>query len=198
MQADGLVLAGGKSRRMGGEHKGNLVYHEQTFQEHVIRELKKETDFVFLSYASHVQGSYPGCQILMDEMPGIGPVGGVYSGLKHSSQGMIMVAACDMPLLDIEIYRYLYQELKAEEKISTHIYDGVIPLINGKLHPLTAIYRRTALKILEEQIRVQNYRMTDAVKRMDIFYVDLTDKPLYIQMLRNINTLEDYEQLVKG
>ena len=33
MQADGLVLAGGKSRRMGGEHKGNLVYQPK-FKNH--------------------------------------------------------------------------------------------------------------------------------------------------------------------
>ena len=198
MRADGLVLAGGKSRRMGGEHKGNLVFHEQTFQEHVIAELKKEADCVFLSYASCVHVDDGGCQILMDEVPGIGPVGGVYSGLKNSRQEMILVAACDMPLMDIAIYRYLYQKLEEEETMNEHVYDGVVPVTEGKMHPLTAIYRRTALKVLEGQIRVQNYRMTDAVKKMDIFYVDLTDEPRYIQMLRNINTLEDYEQLLKG
>ena len=41
MQADGLILAGGKSTRMGGRHKGDLFFQEQTFLERIIEELKK-------------------------------------------------------------------------------------------------------------------------------------------------------------
>ena len=198
MKVDGLILAGGKSRRMGGGHKGGLIYHEQTFQEHVIKEFEKEADTIFLSYASQIYDSYPGCRIVMDEMPGIGPMGGLYVGLKNSGQEMLMVAACDMPRLDIEIYRQLYKKLTEEEKRKSHTFDGVVPVTEGKMHPLAAIYRKRALHILKEQINVQNYRMTDAVKKMDIFYVDLSQNQVYAKMLCNINTMEEYLELVKG
>ena len=49
MKADGLFLAGGASRRMGGNHKGNLMFQGQTFQEHIISELKKKAETIWIS-----------------------------------------------------------------------------------------------------------------------------------------------------
>ena len=43
MQADGLILAGGKSSRMGGEHKGNLIYGGETFTQILVKELNRGT-----------------------------------------------------------------------------------------------------------------------------------------------------------
>lgn len=196
MRAEGLVLAGGKSRRMGGHHKGDLKYQEQSFQNHVIAELGKLTDRIFLSYGSVSHGEYPGCRIVRDTYPEIGPVGGLCAGLEHSEYEMIMVAACDMPLLNAELYRYLWERLSEKEAEREKKFDGVVPVTKGKMHPLAAIYRTSALRILEQQIEQSNYRVTDAVKAMDILYVDVTENVGYVQMLRNINTGEEYQKLV--
>ena len=196
MRAEGLVLAGGKSRRMGGHHKGDLKYHEQSFQDHVIAELRKLTDKIFLSYGPVSHGEYPECQIVRDKYPEIGPVGGLCAGLEHSEYGMLMVAACDMPLLNADLYRYLWKSLSEKEEEREKEYDGVVPVTEGKMHPLAAIYRASALRILEHQIEENNYRVTDAVKAMDILYVDVTENVDYVQMLRNINTGEEYQKLV--
>lgn len=42
IQADGLILAGGKSSRMGGHHKGSLTYKDETFTKILVRELKRK------------------------------------------------------------------------------------------------------------------------------------------------------------
>lgn len=196
MRAEGLVLAGGKSRRMGGHHKGNLKYHEQSFQDHVIAEFGKLTDRILLSYGSVIHKEYPECLIVTDKYPEIGPIGGLYSGLEHSEYEMLMVAACDMPLLDAELYRYLEECLSEKEAGRETGFDGVVPVTAGKMHPLTAIYRTSAIRVLEHQIKENNYRVTDAVKAMDILYVDVTEKENFVRMLRNINTGEEYQKLV--
>ena len=80
MQADGLILAGGKSTRMGGRHKGDLVFKEQTFLERIIEELKVEAETVWISYGTLIRREYPGCQIVQDEYPDRGPIGGFHAG----------------------------------------------------------------------------------------------------------------------
>ena len=196
MRVEGMVLAGGKSRRMGGHHKGNLCYHEQSFQDHVIAEFRKLTDRILLSYGTVIHKEYPDCETIKDVYPEIGPIGGLYSGLKQSKAELLMVAACDMPLLDARLYQYLLKKLSEEENRTEDCYDGVVPVTGEKMHLLAAVYRKSALMVLEKQIKERNYRVTDAVKAMNILYIDITEEREYEKMLRNINTEEEYQKLV--
>ena len=82
MQADGLILAGGKSSRMGGEHKGNLTYGGETFTQILVKELNRGTENVWLSYGENIQGMYDGCKIVQDIHADCGPIGGLHAGLK--------------------------------------------------------------------------------------------------------------------
>jgi molybdopterin-guanine dinucleotide biosynthesis protein A len=195
MCIDGLILAGGKSSRMGGRHKGNLRYHEQTFQEHVIEEFQKEAEEIFISYGDKVQEECPGCQIIMDEIKGIGPIGGLCEGLKNCRKDLVMVAACDMPLIRIDIYRDMYQKLKEEETLKEEQYDVALPVVEGKTHPLAAIYRVTALPTIEKQIQEKDYRLMNAIGKMHVLYIDMTNRPDFRLMLSNINTVEEYQRL---
>ena len=54
MRADGLILAGGKSTRMGGAHKGNLMCGNETFTMRLIREMQKEAQQVWISYGEKI------------------------------------------------------------------------------------------------------------------------------------------------
>ena len=46
---DLLILAGGKSRRMGGRHKGNLILDGESFTQRLIRELGDGAEHIYLS-----------------------------------------------------------------------------------------------------------------------------------------------------
>lgn len=188
MQADGLILAGGKGTRMDGKYKGGLIYGEETFMDHLIREMKKEAGKIYVSYGTHVQETYDNCIVIMDEYVDCGPIGGLHAGLKMCEQEMIMVAACDMPLLKIELYRFLWEQMEPYDQ-------GVVPVAEGRIHPLAAIYKKEIMQIVEEQIEEQDNRLTGVLDRLNIRYVDLSDYPKLLRMLQNINTVTEYAGL---
>lgn len=196
MQAEGLILAGGRSTRMKGLHKGNLLYKKKTFTQILEAELKKEVSRVSISYGVERKEYAGECRIIMDIYPGCGPIGGIHAGLRECMDEFLLTAACDMPLLKIELYRYLYDALLRKEAQGIS-YDGAVPIADGQIHPLSAIYKRQAGGVMEEQILDGNYRLRDALSRMNILYADITEQKIYVQMLRNINTLKEYERLIK-
>lgn len=188
MQADGLILAGGKGTRMDGKYKGGLKYGEETFMNRLMRELQKEAGKIYVSYGTHIHETYDGCMVIMDEYVECGPIGGLHAGLKMCEQEMIMVAACDMPLLGIELYRFLWEQIEPHDQ-------GVVPVAEGRLHPLAAIYKKEIMQIVVEQIEEQDYRLTGVLDRLNIRYVDLSEHPKFLRMLQNINTVTEYAKL---
>lgn len=200
IQADGLILAGGKSSRMGGHHKGSLTYKDETFTKILVRELKKEVQTVWLSYGREIKEYMNGCRIVRDIYNNSGPIGGIHAGLKVCGSDILLVAACDMPFLKIDLYYYLYEALSREEMGDCFIalaarYDGCVPVIDDRVHPLAAIYRKSAVKVLEEQIRDKNYCLRDALRKLDILYLDVTGESRFIRMLQNINTVQEYNAI---
>ncbi len=192
---DGLILAGGKSRRMERKYKGGLVYQGKSFLEHMIEVFKEEADTVLISYGEEIYREFEGCRIIKDIYPGCGPIGGLHAGCVEKGSTYIMAAACDMPLLGIELYHFLMQEMERRETERGRTADGIVPIGNGKFHPLAAIYRKQIGVILKEQIEAGEYRLRKALDRLDILYVDISGNERLCRMLRNINTMEEYRCL---
>lgn len=195
--------------RMGGRHKGDLVYRNHTFIEHIIREFKKETEVILISYGKEIHREYEGCKTLTDIYPDCGPIGGLHAGCSHlwppicrpsalpeeGDSESVMVAACDMPFLEIDLYRFLKREMEREEYRRSHPVDGVVPIAGERVHPLAAIYKKRAGAVFQEQIAAGEYRLTEALKRLNILYVDISENVEKCGMLRNINTIREYERL---
>lgn len=196
MQAEGLILAGGRSRRMGGIHKGILTYNGETFTQRLINELRREIVCVRISYGSEVREDYGGCPIVMDIYPGCGPMGGIHAGLESCESQWLAVAACDMPFLKARLFCFLMDRL-SKTKGEGIDCDGAVPVLGGRIHPLAAVYQTGTAGIFEGQIRKGNYRVQDVLKRLNILYVDLTGQKIWEKMLQNINTAEEYEGLAK-
>ncbi len=182
---DALILAGGKSSRMGGIHKGNLRIGAESFTQRLVNELKAHCQQLFLSYGSSVQQEYEDCCIIRDEYADCGPMGGLHAGLKACNSDILLVAACDMPLLRWDLYSFLLTQLEE--------YDAVIPVADGKIQPLAAVYTKALLPVLEANLKLGNYRLMSALEQINIHYVEL---PQFAAMLRNINTVEEYTALL--
>lgn len=197
MTMDGLILAGGKSTRMGGKHKGDLLYRDQTFTERIVQQFRKNAAHIWLSYGEVPGKAYEGCSVITDIYPGLGPIGGIYTCLTRCQSEAVMVAACDMPLIGAELFQYLSGRLDEEEKRSGIAYMAAVPVVEGRMHPLAAIYRIKIKERLKEQIMEKNYRIRDAFRAEDVLYVDLTREEKYRNMLRNVNTVEEYKQLTE-
>lgn len=196
---DGLLLAGGKSSRMGGRHKGELIYEDKTFTERMINEFAKEAETIWISYGDRIHYTDDRCRIVRDIYPGCGPIGGIHAGLTACRADEVMVSACDMPFLKIELFRYLKKRLEDAENQEKEGYDGVVPVFNGRIHPLSAIYRKeNVLNVLEMQIIAGNYRIRDALNQLHVLYVDVSTNMEFAKMLQNVNTVEEYQKLVNN
>ena len=185
---DGLILAGGKSSRMKGKHKGFLVYENETFMERLIIEMNISADRVWISYGKENYGNYDGCAVVTDEYPGCGPMAGIQACLNVCQADAVMVVACDMPFIKSELFTYLYENLGE--------YDGVVPITKERIHPLAAIYQKSILPVLTEQLGSGDYRLRDALKKLNILYLDVSKQEEYLRMLQNINTVEEYQKLL--
>jgi len=94
----GLVLAGGKSIRMG-QDKGALNFHGKAQRDHVAQLLDQCCEQVFLSGRSE-QAFASDQAVIEDVFLGLGPFGGLLSAFKAFPDAAWLVVACDLPLLD--------------------------------------------------------------------------------------------------
>ena len=96
----GLVLAGGKSQRMG-QDKGLMDYHGLPQREHVFQLLRKFTDHVFMSCRPEQQSEFEGkFETIQDSISGLGPFGALISAFREHPNHAWLVVACDVPLVN--------------------------------------------------------------------------------------------------
>ena len=196
------ILAGGKSRRMNGQHKGALLTSEgRTFTEQITSQMFSLSDCIYLSYGDTICIEIDGCRIVTDRYPGCGPIGGLEAVLSQAGEDRrkaVMISACDTPGIKAELYLFLLERL---EQVSTEDafeeWDGVVAVSDDRIHPLTAIYSVRAAEIFAKQIKERNFRLRDVLRKLRILYVDLKGSR-YEDMLTNINTKEEYEAHMRG
>lgn len=176
----GIILAGGKSSRMGSD-KGLLKLEYKTFVERVIEAMKPLVDEIVIVSNNSDYDQF-GYLRIEDEIEDSGPLAGLYSGLKHSNSEFNMVLSCDIPMIKTEILQKLI-ESDFENYEVTQIES------NYKTMPLIAIYKKdclnTCLKLLEQGER----RLRYAVNQMNTNTIKIASN--YESMVKNVNTKDD-------
>ena len=184
-----VVLAGGKSRRMGRD-KLELALGVQTLLESVINRFKEEFDDVFLSIADIKK--YPDIEArrLVDILPGAGPMSGLHAALKLLPEEGVFVVAADLPYACPKTAKRLIEFCGEKEAC-------IIRLPDGKLEPLFGYYRKSLLPKCEEAIKSGDYRLSKIIFGADTLFVAphelgaLWDE----RLIMNINHPEDYEKV---
>ncbi len=132
MNFSAVILAGGKSSRMGRD-KAWLEAGGQSLlarQIGLVRELGAAE--VFISGRADADYSEFGCRVLLDKFPDAGPLAGIERALDATTSPLLFVLAVDMPEMSVEFLRR--QAAGCSENI------GAIPRINGNIEPLAAFY----------------------------------------------------------
>ena len=179
MAVSGFVLAGGKSTRMGRD-KALLDWHGRTLLDHMIS---------LLSEAAHpvqVVGRAP----LPDQLPGLGPLSGIATGLEASSTDANLFIAVDLPHLTADFLKYLRRRLENSSypllacKIGTDY-----PLCLGVWRPmLPEIKRCLSAGFLSVRGLIES-NATEVISEDD-----LRLSGIETTIFRNINTPNDYAQ----
>jgi molybdopterin-guanine dinucleotide biosynthesis protein A len=141
------ILAGGASSRFGSDKA--LVRLEPagpTLLEQTVAISRSISDQVVIvghrSYAALV----PGTEVILDDEPGRGPLGGIATAFHVLCAPRLLVLACDMPCLSIPLLRWLIE--RASDA------DAVVPRTeDGRWQTLHAVYQRSALPTIETTLR---------------------------------------------
>lgn len=181
----GLVLAGGKSQRMG-QDKGLMDYHGQPQREHIAQELSAFCDQVYISGRSdqEISSEFPS---LPDTFTGLGPYGGILSAFRAHPDAAWLVVACDLPLLDQSTLEHLVTTRNIS-KLATAFNSPV----NTFPEPLIAIWEPRAYVSLL-QFLAQGYSCPRKVLiNTNVELIDAQNP----QALMNVNRPEEYEQVM--
>ena len=142
-----IIQAGGQSRRMGTD-KALIDYDGRPILAHVIDTLRHLSDDVLVvSNRSDTYGPLAaplGARIVPDYEPPSGPLGGIAAGLAAMNHELGIVVACDMPFLNLDLFRYLIE--RAAD------FDVVVPQTGDQYEPLHAIYRRSCLAAIQRRL----------------------------------------------
>ncbi len=187
----GIVLAGGKSTRMGTS-KALLPFGTETMLQRVVRLLGTVVSPIVVVAAPNQElPALPaGVVVTRDEREGRGPLEGLRAGLKAmpGSADAAYVTSCDVPLL---VPGFVTQMLDLARG-----YDITVMAIDGFAHPLSAVYRRSVLHHVEDLLandRLRPVFLFERVRTRRVAPAEMTADP-DLRTLHNLNTREDYER----
>ncbi len=189
MDVSGVILAGGKNVRMG-VNKAFLEVNGQRMIDRTVSLFEGLFDEVTVVTNTPLAYSYLEVRIIADIVPDSGALGGLYTGLLHSSFEHAFVAACDMPFLKREAIRYIVDHRNGFDVVLPHLEDGP--------HPLHALYSKRCLRWVEELLRQENLRILDFFDKAKVKRISQAELLPFDEDLRcitNINTPEDFEKV---
>src|SRR5512139_1115829 len=136
----GVLIAGGRSRRMGQDKRfmkvGGASVFERTLS--LLRGTFAENIVVLAEPIELLD--LQGCPVAYDLVPNAGSLGGLYTGLMTASRPRVFAVACDMPFLDPEVIRFM---LSHDETA-----DVIVASLAGRFHPMQAVYSKCCAPFL--------------------------------------------------
>ncbi len=182
----GIILAGGRGRRLGGVDKAFIRLEKTPMIERVLEVVTEVCDDIIVVSRSHEDYLHYDVRSVEDLVPGTGPLGGLYTGLKASNSSINFVVACDMPFLNRKFIQYMVDRFGST--------DIVIPRLNGFLEPLHALYSRACIPAIEDNLEAGERKLKSFFHQVSITVVEehmITPFDPDLRMFTNINNSDD-------
>ncbi len=196
----GLILAGGRSTRFGGEEKSLRLIGEKRMICHVIDALAPVVDELIVSVRDERQQGllFPaisGYEFVYDRVKDIGPLSGVLAGLERAKGDYVVVVACDMPLISKAAIDVLFEKAEGHDAAVPRHPDGLI-------EPLHAVYKREPmLRAVKEAVEAGERKISVPLRRLkDVVYVpdeEIKKVDGELDTYLNVNRAEDIERIVR-
>jgi molybdenum cofactor guanylyltransferase len=184
----GLILAGGRARRMGGTDKGLLSLAGQTLVQHVLARLVPQVDSIFISanrnVAQYAKLGYPVRQDSVAEFPG--PLAGILAGMESCNRRWLVVVPCDAPLLPADLvvrFRRAIARTSAQVAVA---HDG------QRMQSVMAMIDCSLADDLHSYLAAGERRVEGWFARQSQVQVDFSDCP---NAFFNVNSPADLDEL---
>jgi len=180
-----ILLAGGQSSRMGKD-KGLIEFNGKPLIEHITEKVRLITDSVFIitNQPGYDRFGFP---CFPDIKKDCGPIGGIFTGLHHSSTLKNLVLSCDTPFIPHHLIKHLVEQSGVE--------DALVPRYDEKTEPLCGVYDRNCKETLKMLIDERELKLQNALEKLNTRFLDLHrfddfDK----RWFANINTPDELEK----
>ncbi len=181
--ANGFLLAGGRSSRMGRD-KALLELGGRSFVEIGLEKLRVACREVRLLGNDPALGRF-GAAVVPDAIAGRGPLGGIVAGLEVSESEWNLFLAVDVPFVPVEALKMLLVASRADGAMC------VMAEAFGQPQPLVAVYARAALPTLRTELDAGRWKVMSAIEAAGaVRYLPFEQDGWF----RNLNTPEEFAE----
>ena len=151
LKITGVIQAGGRSTRMGGEPKALLELGGKRIVERVVDALAAVLDDLLVVTNTPERYAFLHLPMVADRYPDGGALGGIFTGLAAAGGEAAFTVACDMPFVHPEVVRLVVA--RAGEA------DVVIPRTDGQYETMHALYAKACLAPMESRLRAGHLKI---------------------------------------
>jgi molybdopterin-guanine dinucleotide biosynthesis protein A len=164
VRVTGVIQAGGKSTRMGGEPKALLELGGRRIVERVLDAVRPVVDDVLIVTNTPALYGFLGVPMVADVYPDHGSLGGIFSGLRAAAGDAAFTVACDMPFLHPDVARLVTGRAGQG--------DVVIPRVGEQLETLHALYAKSCLPHIETRLKAGRLKIVGFFEDVRVVEVD--------------------------
>jgi molybdopterin-guanine dinucleotide biosynthesis protein A len=184
-----VILAGGSSERYG-QNKAFLEIGGIRLIDLVAGQMKNIFKRAILVTNQKRDYEYLEIPIVEDLVKGLGPIGGIYTGLMSIADKAGFFVACDMPFINKRLVRYMV-DIRGN-------HPAVVPSVGNEIEPLHAIYTRACLGPIRSLIDSKRYQIRLFYDHVSVRYVKEDEISRFGSPSRaflNINTVDELAKI---
>ena len=186
----GIILAGGKARRMSGRDKGLIEINGQAMISYVIKALEPQVAKILIN-ANRNRKAYEnfGYPVYTDDSLDFqGPLAGIAAGIPLSKTKFICTCPCDGPLIANDLVARLYKSIIEQNAEISVAHDG------NRMQPVYALIDCNLLESLKKYLHSGERKIDHWFEQQKLIKVDFSDNK---DCFMNVNTPEDQIALAK-
>ncbi|WP_411704449.1 molybdenum cofactor guanylyltransferase MobA [Edaphovirga cremea] len=177
----GVILAGGRATRMGGEDKGLVKLQGKPLFIHILEKLRPQVSHLLISANRNIDIYSQHQQVVADITPDFaGPLAGMLAALKISLTEWVVFVPCDVPDFPDDLVSRLWQGKK--QALAAYADDG------ARAHPTLALLHRSLAPQLEAFLENGDRKLMLFLSNINAVPVIFADRP---NAFKNLNTPED-------
>ncbi len=184
----GIVLAGGKSSRMG-LNKAFIEFGGKRLIEATVERLAGLFPEVLIIANDLEPYAYLGVRVIPDLIANSGSLGGIYTGLSAILHPTGFFVACDMPFLNPDLIALVVHEAEG--------WDVTVPRVEGELQPMHAVYAKSCLPFIKEAIDLGMLKIARFFPKVKVKIIEepaLRAVDPHLLGLMNVNTPLELEK----
>jgi len=184
----GVILAGGRARRMNNQDKGLVSFKGRPMVSYAIAALAPVVDCVFINANRNInQYRQFGRPVISDQTDSFdGPLAGILAAMIHADADVLVVIPCDSPLIKTE---HLQKLLLTRTE---HNADVAVAFDGTRLHPVFLAIKTALQTSLQEYLADGQRKVEVWLARQNLVRVDFSNEP---EIFSNINTMAELSVL---